>query len=409
MALPTAPPSYWLARDALPARPPLDGDARVDLAIVGAGVASAFAALAAARAGMRVLVLEADAAGRGATGRNAGFLLAEGAEAFAQVVRDASPRTATALRDLGLATRALVRGVAEHADVGLAFPGSLRLAASPAEAADFEATLSLVGPPLRRVPQSDLEAGYGRLGYVLGLVDPGDGQVEPLRLLAATFAQAEALGARRVDATPVTAIREEAEGVVLETPRGRVRAAHALVATNAWITACLRGAPWVRPVRAQMLAARVTPVPRWTMPVYADRGADYWRLTADGTVLLGGRRLVGGPTEETDDANPAAPVQPALDALLAALVGRARVEVVTRWAGTMGFTADGVPAAGLAPGRERTWVVGGFNGHGMGWGAALATAVVHAVTGRGEALPPCFDPARPALRRSDVPAPATRG
>ena len=410
MPLPTAPTSYWLARAALPARPPLEGAAGADHAIVGAGVASAIAALAAPRAGMRVLVLEADAAGRGASGRNAGFLLAEGAEAFAQVAREVSPAAAKALRDLGLSTRALVRGVADHADVGLSFPGSLRLAATAEEAADLEATLAAVGPPLSRVAPADLEAGYGRLGYVLGLVDPGDGQVDPLRLLAATFAEAEAAGALRFDATPVTAIRETAAGVALETPRGRVTVSHALVATNAWISACLHGAPWVRPVRAQMLAARVTPTPRWTMPVYADRGADYWRLAADGTVLLGGRRLVGGPTEETDDANPAAPVQPALDALLARLVAPARAEVVARWAGTMGFTADGLPAAGRAPDRERTWVVGGFNGHGMGWGAALATSVVGAMSARGEALPPCFDPARAALaRRPDVPTAAARG
>src|SRR5204863_5663402 len=136
---------------------------------------------------------------------------------------------------------------------------------------------------------------------------------------------------------------------------------------------------------------------------------DYWRMLPDGTVLLGGRRLVGGPTEETDDANPAAPVQPALDALLRRLVGDARVEVTARGAGTMGFTADGVPAAGLAPGRERTWVLGGFNGHGMGWGAGLATTLVGAMTGRGGAPHSCFDPARPALARPGVPTPAARG
>jgi gamma-glutamylputrescine oxidase len=409
VALPTAPSSYWLDRDALEPRPPLAADAVADLAIVGAGIASAFAALAAARAGLRVLVLEADAAGRGATGRNAGFLLAEGAESSAEVARSASPAVAHALRAAGLATRDLVASLGRSADLDLSFPGSLRLAGSPEEAADLRATRALVGLPLEVVPAADLEARYGDRGYLSGLLDPGDGQVNPLRLLAAAFAEAEAAGVARRDASPVTAIEETARGVLVRTPRATVTASRVLVAVNAWITRCLGGAPWVRPVRAQMLAARATPAPAWMRPVYADRGADYWRRLPDGTLLLGGRRLVGDATEETDDASPAAPVQPALDALLRRLVGDARVEVVARWAGTMGFTADAVPAAGRAPGRERTWVLGGFNGHGMGWGPGLATALVGAMTGRGPALPACYDPAREALARRVVPAPAARG
>ena len=54
--------------------------------IVGAGIVGASLARSLTLRGTRVLVLEADVAGRGATGRNAGFLLAEGSETTSEVM-----------------------------------------------------------------------------------------------------------------------------------------------------------------------------------------------------------------------------------------------------------------------------------------------------------------------------------
>ena len=67
------PPSWYTASsDIPPDRPTLDGDARADLAILGAGYTGLWAALTAARAGLKVIVLEAHRAGFGASGRNGG-------------------------------------------------------------------------------------------------------------------------------------------------------------------------------------------------------------------------------------------------------------------------------------------------------------------------------------------------
>jgi glycine/D-amino acid oxidase-like deaminating enzyme len=206
----------------------------------------------------------------------------------------------------------------------------------------------------------------------------------------------------------------------VSTPGGSIVASDVVVATNAWISRLLPDVR-VQPMRAQMLAARVEPAPAWPTPVYANRGADYWRRLDDGTVLLGGQRAVGGAGEEGDDARPAAPVQPALDALLVRLLhlgfpeaacaalaqrkiigatlrrgGRIIVEVTDRWAGTMGFTADAMPIVGEAPGRPRVWVLGGFHGHGMGWGPGLAVRLAAAIAS-GAAVSPEFSPSRPSL------------
>ncbi|MEM7489849.1 MAG: FAD-binding oxidoreductase [Pseudomonadota bacterium] len=52
--------------------PPLDGDATADLCVVGGGITGLSAALHAARAGLSVILLEAQRVGWGASGRNGG-------------------------------------------------------------------------------------------------------------------------------------------------------------------------------------------------------------------------------------------------------------------------------------------------------------------------------------------------
>src|ERR1700723_1070675 len=55
-----------------PAGPPLEGDVRADVAIVGGGITGLSTALHAARSGATVVLLEAEEMGFGASGRNGG-------------------------------------------------------------------------------------------------------------------------------------------------------------------------------------------------------------------------------------------------------------------------------------------------------------------------------------------------
>src|SRR5271165_7136603 len=52
--------------------PPLDGDARADVAVVGGGITGLSTALHAAASGAKVILLEAEEPGFGASGRNGG-------------------------------------------------------------------------------------------------------------------------------------------------------------------------------------------------------------------------------------------------------------------------------------------------------------------------------------------------
>src|SRR4051794_24741298 len=70
---PAYPPSWYASsQPALPARAPLQGATRADVAVLGAGYTGLTAALALAEKGYKVTVLEAERVGWGASGRNGG-------------------------------------------------------------------------------------------------------------------------------------------------------------------------------------------------------------------------------------------------------------------------------------------------------------------------------------------------
>ncbi|WP_082494464.1 N-methyl-L-tryptophan oxidase [Methylobacterium sp. Leaf108] len=118
---------------------------------------------------------------------------------------------------------------------------------------DFVAT-SIAGAEAFGIPHevlSGVEVG-ARFPQFLGLkgdekayYEPGGGYVRPERCIAAQLARAGELGAEIRTGTEVLAIAQDAEGVVVTTTGGTVRAAQAVVSAGAW-TAPLLGRPFDR-------------------------------------------------------------------------------------------------------------------------------------------------------------------
>ncbi|MGE0192543.1 MAG: NAD(P)/FAD-dependent oxidoreductase [Planctomycetota bacterium] len=363
--------------------------------MIGAGIAGAAVARSAARTGASVAWVERRRAGEGATGRNAGFILADGADPYARVVTTHGREVADALRAVGLATREGVRDLARRHDIGWVPSGSLRLASDPDEAGDLEATADELG--LTWLPADRLPAPWRGGPWLGGLVDEGDGAVEPLHLLDALVAEARTAGAALCEeAEPGQPVRDGRRWrvvvgeQVLEPMVVVVTASHASGRLAPEGALPLPLTAW----RAQMLAARMRPTPRAPRPVYARGGHDYLRVLPTGTVLLGGQRDEGGDGERTSDEAPGATVQRALERLLARWFPNAqRRKVIARWAGIMAFTPDGLPLAGAWPGAENLYLLAGLMGHGMGWGLGLGEAVAAQALG-GAAAPAVFAPAR---------------
>lgn len=376
--------SVWLAHRTDHERAATAPPRHARTVVIGGGIAGMSAAWALAEVGDPPVVLEAHTPACGASGRNAGFVLAEGPSVHAG---DGQPEVA--MRAFGLVTRARLGTLAQTSEFGYVRTGSLRLAHDAREAESFRQAVLPEG--VRVVAGDDLPPPWNDGRWPAGRIDEGDGIVDPAALVEALEAAARDRGAQVFTGVTVEALRTDAAHVEVRAGAHTLTAERVVVATNAW-TARLCPDIAIRPRRAQMLEATVAPALTFAQPVYARGGHDYWRALPNGRLIVGGCRDAGGEAEATDAGAPSAAVQDALDTLLHRLVGSRRATVTRRWAGIMGFTPDGLPFVGPREADSRVWLFAGFHGHGVGWAPGLAPLLARGIVDGAAEIPSAFRP-----------------
>lgn len=383
-------PSYWL--DPLPPpRPALEGALTVDVLVVGAGLCGTSAALALARGGARVALLEARQVSMSASGRNAGFILQGTAERYSRAVGLLGRARARRIHTWSLENHRMLAETIRETGLDCSYQrrGSLQLAGSVEEEHDLLESAALLvedGFKADLVAPAELPPALQRAGFRVGVHLPEDGEVDPAALVRGLADCAEESGATVHEQTPVLTLTADADGWSATTPRGEVRASVAVLATNARAGELV---PWLRdkvdPVRGQMLACGPV-APLFPCPVYANHGYDYWRQDPRGVVVLGGWRNLDPDGEVGHDEVLHAGIQERMTSFLATVGVPPEAPVLHRWSGIMGFSRDGLPLVGSVPGSPTLLVGVGFTGHGFGFahlaGRALATLALegrHAV------------------------------
>ncbi len=354
-----------------------------EVVIIGGGITGVALLDCLARRGVDAVLVERDHLAAGASGRNAGFLLAGVAENYACAVERYGRAIAAEVWAFTIENHALVATAASRFKAAHHVRGSVIAALDPAEAASLEASATLLAED--GLPGS-LDGNLHIAGATCALFTPTDGEIDPVRLVGGIAAP----HAARVHLQCAAVAVEDGSNVATVQLRdGSIEAAAVLLATNAWTAELLPSIP-ITPVRAQMLASAPAPplVPR---PVYAEWGHRYWRQRDDGRVLVGGFRHRAVAEEVGYELATTATVQGHLDTQLRELGVDATV--THRWAGTMGFSGDGLPLAGRAPGAQRIHLCAGYTGHGMGFAVKAASALAENLLD-GAALPAWLDVAR---------------
>lgn len=377
----------------------LPGD--TDVVVVGGGLLGACCAYWLARRGRQVLLLERHDIASGATGRNAGFVVPTTAPPYPYAVREYGAEIARAVRQLAVdGTQLLARVVA---DEGIASDhrarGSIHLALNDTQAAESRHEVDLSRADgfdeswLDRRELAEL-IGTPLGGRIVGGRMVSGALTNSVALVDGIVAAACRLGAVVRTGVPVGSVRTAPAGVVADTSAGPVRATAAVIATNAWLGELVpRLSGVVHPVQGQVIAT--PPMPAmfpYGMSAPVTATGVYWQQTPDGTIILGGCRAVADAPAE-----PAAQVpQPAvhralLDVLPGLFPALGPVSAVRGWAGAMAFTPDQLPVVDEID--ESVWAIGGFNGHGMPFGAVVADLVadwIHTAT-----RPPALAPLTP--------------
>lgn len=354
--------------------PALSGQVTADVCVVGLGGSGLAAVDELLPRGASVVGVDAGSVGGGAAGRNGGFLLAGLADPYHQVVATLGRSAAASLHALTLAE--MDRMTAATPDA-VRRVGSLRVEDDEAGLAECAAQSAALRADGFAVEEYDGPEGRG-------LLFPDDGAMQPLRRCRSLALQVISRSGRLHEHSPAVDI---SPGRVV-TPDGVVECDAVVVAVDGRLEQLLPElAGTVRTVRLQMLATSPDPSLQVPRPVYLRGGYEYWQQLPDGRLAVGGFRDVGGDAEETSSAEPAEPVQAALEKLLRTRIGSSAA-VTHRWAASVGYTAGGLPFLGEV--RDRVWAAGGYCGTGNVVGALCGRAAAARAVG-GQHLATAFE------------------
>jgi glycine/D-amino acid oxidase-like deaminating enzyme len=232
------PGSFWLAEDYTP-NPPLTGQVQADVAIIGGGITGLSSAYHLKRRypERHIVLIEGQAVGFGASGRNSGFISQEyhgwhelfGRKGAAAV----EPYSRYAERGYQLLIQT-IRGQALACD--LEESGALLLAKNATEARALEEHLQAyhqIGKPVQLWEGKDLAARIKTEFYPAGLFLPHWSLLHPGRLMRGLKTVVERLGVMVYERTPVQRIHQR-KTIELDCGSGQVSAATVILATNAY-------------------------------------------------------------------------------------------------------------------------------------------------------------------------------
>jgi gamma-glutamylputrescine oxidase len=377
--------SYWQLKNSLnhPSkrlREKLSGN--FDIAIVGAGIMGIAVAHYLKTFGCdRIIVLEKEFIGYGASGRNAGFLLSGMAEPYSRLVVGMGREWAKLLMRATIENHDLIAGAvaSRKIDCNYQRPGSYHLAVSDVEKRELAESVELLNVDSfsgEFIQASGIAVKLGFGNYSGGYFCPTDGSIDPF-----AFVNALADGIEIAENFEVKSIRNTGGQIELSNDTESIRAEMAILATNAY-TPLLDNyfQKMIFPVRGQMLAARSDHTDSLGKTgYYANFGYDYFRKSPEGTVLMGGLRdkFVATEIGYDDEINPA--LQKGLEDYLKTNLEIAQFDVISRWCGLMANTVDGLPLVGTLPHNSSVIAAVGCNGHGFGLNMVIARDLANAV------------------------------
>jgi glycine/D-amino acid oxidase-like deaminating enzyme len=389
---------WWSTLGGPPApRAPLPGPLEADVAIVGAGYTGLWTAwyLKEADPSLRVVLVEREHAGFGASGRNGGWLsglLAGSRERWARrfgreaVVAAQREMFATVGEVADWCGREgvecdLVRG--GQVDVATSAPGLERFRAQLA----WQRSWGFGEEDWRELSADEVAARIRVRGARGGVFTPHCARVHPAKLVRGLAAAVERAGAEIYEQTPATEIGPR----VVRTTRGDVRARWVIRATEGYTHAL--EARRLIPMNSAMIATAPLGDAQWRAIGW--EGAEtlrdsahaycYLQRTPDGRIAIGGRGIPYRYGSRTDRRGEIAPrTVRELSERLRGLFG-VDAEIVHGWAGVLGVARDWCPAVRVDPASGMA-SAGGYVGDGVSTANLAGRTLRDLILGRDTAL-----------------------
>jgi len=373
--------NFWLSTVELPKADPAQAlPERVDVAVVGSGFTGLSAARTLARRGAKVIVLEAETIGWGASSRNGGMVLTGLKLGASKLISMYGRELTQRMYAASLASIDCVEQIIAEENIACDFArcGHLEVAWKQKHFDDYARQAEVIerefAHRVRIVPRKQLGSEIGSYLYYGGMVDEVSGGLNPARFVAGLAWAADRGGAEIFEAARVERISRDSRngdaGWSLKTARGTVWARDVFVGTSGYTgdaTPALKRK--IVPIGSYIITTEVLPEtlahelsPRNRMIFDSKNYLYYYRLTPDGRMLFGGRAAFFPETR--------ASVRKSAEILRLGMIEvypqLRDTKVDYAWGGTLDFAFDIMPHAGQIDG---IYYAVGYAGHGV----AMAT------------------------------------
>ena len=379
---------YAASAGAAPSYTSLKGVTDADVCIIGAGYTGLSSAIHLAERGYKVVVLEANRVGWGASGRNGGHVGTGQRADQSSLEKWVGTETAGSLWQLGLDAVDLVCELVEthHIDCELGV-GNLHMAAKASHALDLEHEVNQLtrdygytkASYLNREELAELTSASGMHG---GMLDMGARHLHPLKYAHGLARVASSLGVTIYEQSPAVKWRDNAQ-VRVDTQQGSVTAKALVLACNGYLGKL-----------APTIAGNIMPINNFviaTEPLSRDQQRavtrdnhslsdslfviNYWKLSGDGRLLFGG----GENYTSRFPKDIKGFVRPYMLNIYPEL---ADVKIDYGWGGTLGITMNRMPDFGRI--GSRIFYAQGFSGHGVPTATMAGKLLAAAIDGDSE-------------------------
>ena len=386
------PDSLWLATaTAAPEWPTLAGPQECDVAVVGGGFTGLSTALHLARAGHQVTVLEANAPGWGASGRNGGQVNPGWKVLPSELTDRLGPEPARALCSMLDEATKLVFGLIKHYDIDCdaVHTGYIQGAVGKRGIKFTQAwhdEWSKLGAPVQLLDKAQVSGEIGTEYYDAGVLDARGGNVQPLSYCRGLARAANSEGAQIFANSPVTQIERIGADWLLRTEAGSVKCQSVVLGTNGYTDGL-----WpalgrnVVPVKSVIIATvplgdnTVATLLRQRRHVSETlRVQAYYRLDGENRLVFGGRGGTFDAAEHFDGAHLKRRVQAMFPQL-------GSPDWQYCWGGYVAMTADHTPK--LLHLDDKVYAGMGYNGRGVAMATLMGKQLAACVTGEETAMP----------------------
>jgi gamma-glutamylputrescine oxidase len=369
---------------------PLQGSAQADVVVVGGGFAGLSAALELGARGLRVVVLEADRIGSGASGRNGGQALLGYACGQGPFEQQLGAADAQRVWDLSLQALDLIdQRIADHAIACDRVHGYLTVADSARKLQALRADcdqLARQGIEVDWAEGADLARLIDSPRYRGGFYERRSGHLHPLKYALGLARAAQAAGVQIFEQSAVLGLRR---GPVLlaQTAQGQVSARYGVLAGNCMLAQHGPGvapeiAPRIMPVGTYVVATEALNPALCAQLIPSDAAVcdnnfvlDYFRFSAERRLLFGGQVSYAARTPPHLDAV----MRQRMEAVFPALQG---VAIDYLWGGFVDISMNRAPDFGRL--GDNLYYLQGFSGHGVALTGLAGQLVAEAVAGQAE-------------------------